>query len=135
MTNFGRDVSCTTSLRTGRYATGGRLVAEAAYRRLSTPRGKLRGGDDEANYGFDLSEQIGAVASNADALALGGRIRSELRKDPRIESVTATVTATRAGPSTTYVVTVQAKTSEGPFTLAVSVDEVSVELLGIRVEE
>mgnify|MGYP000564826546 CR=1 FL=1 len=38
-----------------------RLVAEAIYRRLTTPPGTLLGGDDEANYGLDLLSLIGSV--------------------------------------------------------------------------
>jgi len=70
MTEFGRDISCTTSLRTGRYSTGLRLVAEAAFRRLSTRRGTLQGGVDEENYGLDLSSLIGSTATEADAAGL-----------------------------------------------------------------
>ena len=43
MTDFGFDTSCTTALRTGRFSSGPRLVAEACFRRLSTLRGTLRG--------------------------------------------------------------------------------------------
>ncbi len=61
MVDFGREISCTDSLKTGRFSTGARLVAEAAYRRLTTPRGTLRGGEEEANYGIDLTEMCGAT--------------------------------------------------------------------------
>jgi len=131
MTDFGRDLSCTDSLRTGRYVTGARLVAEAAYRRLTTPRGMLRGGEEEATYGLDLSELVGSVASDADAATLAGRIEAELLKDDRIESVAVTVTATREGPSTTFVVAIRATTAAGPFDLTLGVDGVTVDLLGL----
>ncbi len=131
MTDFGRDYSCTDSLRTARFVTGARLVAEAAYRRLTTPRGMLRGGEDEAEYGLDLTELIGSIATEADAAALAGRVRAELEKDDRIESVEVTVTATTDGPATAYVVAVKATTAAGPFGLTLEVDAVSVELLGL----
>lgn len=130
-TNFGRDISCTTGLRSGRYASGRRLVAEACYRRLSTPRGMLRGGDEEANYGIDLSEYLGASRPKAAAASLPAIIESELRKDERVEQVDTTVTLTSNGVASELLLTIRVTTAEGPFDLQVSVDEVSVELLGI----
>lgn len=134
-TSFGKDVSCTNGLRPGQFVTGTRLVAEAAYRRLTTPRGMLRGGEDEANYGLDLLDAIGSVASQSAALALGGSIRNELLKDERIESVDAAVVLTRNGPAHELDITIEAETREGPFTLTIAVDEVSVQLLDISTEE
>lgn len=131
-TSFGRDTSCTDSLRTGRFASGVRLVAEACYRRLTTPRGKLRGGEEEANYGFDLNDLVGSTASTSDEAALPGKIESELAKDPRVESVAVTVLATRTGPATTFQIAVEVVTGAGPFTLNIGISEVSVELLGIQ---
>lgn len=129
--DFGRDVSCTDSLRTGRFATRARLVGEAAYRRLTTPRGMLRGGEEEASYGLDLTELVGSVATKADAAALPGRIRSELTKDERVARVEVGVDRVSEGPATAFVVTVTAETDEGPFTLQLRASGVSVELLGI----
>lgn len=131
VSGFGKDTSCTSALRPGQFVTGVRLVAEAAYRRLTTPRGMLRGGDEEADYGLDLLDSIGGVASESNAKALGGRIRNELLKDERIESVDVTVVLSQVGPASELDITIEAATREGPFTLTVAVDEVSVELIGI----
>lgn len=133
-TNFGREISCTDSLRTGRFVSGARIVAEAAYRRLTTPRGMLRGGEDEANYGLDLTELIGSVATKADAAALGGRISSELKKDERILTVTVTVTPIPGPVATQFDIAISADTTDGPFVLQLSVSDVTVELLGITAE-
>lgn len=135
MTNFGREMSCTTSMRTGRTITGARLVAEAAFRRLSTPRGMLRGGEEEASYGFDLTSKIGSITSAADIEALPGQISSELRKDERIESVTVRVTRQHNGPAIYLLVDVSAETTEGPFALQLGVNEVTAALLGLRAED
>jgi hypothetical protein len=135
MTEFGRDISCTDSMRVGRYSTGVRLVAEAAYRRLTTPRGMLLGGEEEADYGFDLSEVIGEVEPNVIAAALPGRISSELTKDERIESVETVVTVTQDGPTTTLLVNIDGTTAEGPFSLQLSVSDVTVDLVGLSTEE
>lgn len=132
--SYGKDISATTELRTGRYATGVRLVAEAVFRRLTTPRGMLRGDEEEQNYGLDLTELIGSVSTSSDAAALGGRIRSELKKDERLERVDVVVTASSNRVAKTFLIQIACVTTEGPFELQVSVGEVTVELLGIKVE-
>lgn len=130
-TNFGTDISCTDSLRTGRYYSGARLVAEAAYRRLTTPRGMLRGGEDEADYGLDLADLIGSASTAADAAALEGRIQTELLKDERIETVNAVVVRTVVGPATSLNITITAQTSSGPFELVLGVSDVTIAILGL----
>lgn len=131
MTDFGTDVSCTNSLLTGRLVSGQRLVAEALYRRYITPRGTLRGGEDEANYGLDLTELVGSVATVSDAAALEGRIRAEGLKDERVETIDVTVTAASSGASVSFNVLIEATTADGPFTLQIAASAVTVDLLGI----
>ncbi len=132
-TDLGRDISCTTELRTGRFATGARVVAEAAYRRLTTPRGMLRGGEEEANYGLDLTELCGNTNPKAAAAALPGRIRSELTKDERIDpsTIVVDVLVVVEGPATSFTITIEAQAAAGPFTLKVLASAVTVELLGL----
>jgi hypothetical protein len=131
-TYFGRETSCTTELRTGRFVTGPRLVAEACYRRLTTPRGMLRGGEEEASYGINLMDLVGSTQSKAEAAALPGRIRTELEKDERIESVTVSILETRsASGDIALSISIEAVTGVGPFTLTLLASDVTVELLGI----
>ncbi|HXG69984.1 MAG TPA: hypothetical protein VNJ04_05145 [Gemmatimonadaceae bacterium] len=131
MVDYGRDMSCTTSLKTGRFVSGVRLVAEACYRRLTTPRGTLRGGEDESNYGLDLTAIIGRTDARSVEASLPGRIRSELEKDERIESVAVDMLVTTDAGRTTFGITVQCVTGEGPFELQLLASDVTVELLGI----
>ncbi len=131
MTDFGRDTSATDGLRTGRFSTGARLVAEAAYRRLTTPRGTLRGGEHEADYGLDLTELVGSSTTKSDALALEGRISNELAKDERILSTVVSVVLATDGPSTSLDIQVSATTADGPFTLVLLASDVTVELLDL----
>jgi hypothetical protein len=91
----------------------------------------LRGGDEEVDYGIDLSEYLGASRPKAAAASLPAIIEAELRKDERVEQVDTTVTLTSNGVASELLLTVRVTTGEGPFDLQVSVDEVSVELLGI----
>jgi hypothetical protein len=126
-------MSCTTSLRVGQFASGLRLVAEAAFRRLTTPRGMLRGGEDEANYGFDLAGMIGTATTKNTAASLEGQIRAELLKDERISTVDVAVIDTTANKITSFAVTVRCTTAEGPFALQLAVSAVTVTLLGINI--
>lgn len=128
-TNFGREISCTTSLQTGRFVSGVLAVAQANFRRLITPRGMLRGGEDEQNYGLDLEELIGTTPT--DAPSLEGRVQGELLKDERNLSVRVTVADTSDGVAHSYDITIECDTAEGPFTLQIAASDVSVELLGI----
>lgn len=125
---FGRDVSCTDGLRTGRYASGLRLVAEACYRRLTTPRGTLR---YDLNYGFDLAQFIGSTNARSVEVSLPTRIANELQKDERVESASAEVLSTTTNGVTTFEITIEVTTTEGPFTLRVGIGDVTVSLLGI----
>ncbi len=129
--DYGRDLSCTESIRTTRFATGVRLVAEAAYRRLTTPRGMLRGGEDEQNFGLDLTSLCGSTNPKATAASLPGRIKSELLKDERIEAVDVDILVATTGPATSFTITVSAQTGAGPFTLTLLASSVTVEILGL----
>lgn len=129
--DYGRDMSCTDSIKTGRFVTGVRLVAEAAYRRLTTSRGRLRGGEEEANYGLDLSQFCGSTDPKRTAASLPGRIRAELLKDERIESVDVDILAVTDGPGTAFTITINVQTGAGPFTLQLLASSVTVALLGI----
>lgn len=135
--DYGRELSCTDQISTVRYVTGARLVAEAAYRRLTTPRGLLRGGEDEADYGLDLLELVGSVRSDADAASLPGRIRNELAKDDRIATGTLDVVvdvSEDGAKGKRFSVRIEAQTGAGPFTLTLAVNDVSVEIVGLEAE-
>ena len=131
-TDFGTDTSCLTGLRTGRYASGIRLVGESLYRRFTTPLGTLKGGDDEANFGLDLLGLIGTVIPNSSvAASLPAQIEAEALKDERIASCVATVTSTTTGPATIWNISIACQSNQGPFTLVLGVSSVTVDLLGV----
>jgi hypothetical protein len=135
MTELGKEVSCTKSLKTGQYVTGPRLVAEAIYRRLTTPRGILRGGEEEANYGLDLAALVGSVRSKSDIASLPAQIEAEIRKDDRVETVTVSILETTTTAALrSFTISFAVTTGAGPFTLVLGADAVTVELLGIKVE-
>lgn len=131
---YGTEVWCTSGLQTGRLARGKTALAQALYRRLITPRGSLRGGDDEENYGIDLSEYVGQVGYETSLLALPSVVRGELSKDDRVADVVAVVTTSTNSNGTidiTMAISVTPYDESESFTFNISVSETSVELLGL----
>lgn len=132
MIGYGQDTWCTNSLKPGRLVRGALLVGQAAYRRLITPRGRLRGGEAESNYGLGLSEMIGHVGGPRLAASLPAIVRAELLKDDRIADVT-TQAVWDASTSTLNVVIVgMLHDSADNFELTLSVSEVTTTLLGLK---
>lgn len=132
-TDFGTDVSCIDGLKTGRIVSGRRLVAEAIYRRLTTPRGMLRGGIDEDDYGLDVLSLIGEVGSPSLLATWPGRIKNEVLKDERISNASVSVVdkTVRGSPGRSYEIAIVAETDLGPFDLTLGMSETSVEVLGV----
>jgi hypothetical protein len=134
-TGYGVDSWATDSVFTGRLARGKTLVAQACYRRLTTPRGTLRGGPDEENYGIDLSSIIGAGNPLRVQAMLPSMIRGELVKDDRVAdvSVTADYTQDTAGrASFVIVVNVQLYEPDSDFELTIAVSGVTTKLVGLE---
>lgn len=90
-TGYGSDIWTMGAVCQGRYARGRQLLLQACYNRLSTPRGTVRGGEEEAVYGLDLSEYVGAMEPRIAAAAFPSLISGELCKDDRVRSVRTTV--------------------------------------------
>lgn len=130
MTDFGRDTMCLDSLRTGRSVSGVRRVAQNAYHRLTTPRGMLRGGADEGNFGLDVAGKVGAAVTKGMQQMLPQQIENELRKDPRIDTARASIVWDRnTAGEVSAEISVEAQTALGPFELVLGVDAVSAKLL------
>jgi hypothetical protein len=128
-TDFGRETHCITSRKTGRFATGTSLVAQRCVHRLITPRGQLRGGEAEKNFGLDLAGLVGAATSPELEAAMGPRIQNELLKDEQVFSVNVdVVTATVAG-QVSWTFTILVQTASGPFRLVLNVEDVTINVL------
>jgi hypothetical protein len=130
--DFGTDISCTDDINPNFAIVEGNIaLAQAAQRRLSTPRGRLY---RYPNYGYDLRHRI-SVEEDLDTTARN--IEDELLKDERISDVVASVTfvdddetALSTGkPIGTMLIGVTMFASSGPFSLVLSVDDVSVDIL------
>ena len=132
MTDFGKDITCTDSLKTGSYSTGVRLVAEAIYRRLITRRGELLGGEEEREYGMRVADYLGADTSPGELAKVEGLIRQEILKDARVQSVDVTIAEVEgSGTETEWTVNVDGFTALGPFELVLAVSAVTTELVGL----
>jgi hypothetical protein len=134
---YGVEIWATDHVVTGRYARGAVVVGQALFRRLITPRGTLRGGDEEAAYGLDLSAYVGAVGDAVAVAALPGLVRAELLKDDRVSDVSVTTAAdTDSAGHVTITLTIDVVLAESGEALAltVAVDDLTVELLALRVE-
>lgn len=130
-TGYGVEVWCTDSLVTGRLVSGWRVVAQALYRRLITPRGTLRGGAEQAAYGVDLAEYIGRVAYPGVIATLPGLVRGEFLKDDRVADALVTVTsdtATNGAVAITIVAVVQLQDTDEQFALTITADSGGVQL-------
>lgn len=132
-TSYGADTWCLGELRPGRLARGRQLVAQALIRRIETPRGVLRGGEEESTYGFDVAALVGAVDPQVAARAAPSQVRAEWLKDDRVLDVSIEGVAAQ-NPDLTWTVylncVVQLTDESEPFPLSLAVTDVSVTLLG-----
>jgi hypothetical protein len=130
---YGSDIWCGDRLITGRLSRRSQTVALALYRRLITPRGMLRGGDEEGAYGFDLSAYIGGVGVPAALEALPGLVRGELLKDDRVADVAVTATIAHGADGLidiTLDISVVLAEEDEEFEFSVVADDTSTTLLG-----
>lgn len=96
-TGYGYDTSCTDGIDTARMVSGVELVAQALYRRLTTPRGSLTFTEAHLTYGFDVTQFVGLVGYQIAEQALPAQIENELLQDDRVDSVECAVTLIRVG--------------------------------------
>lgn len=131
---YGADTWCLDEMRPGVMVRGPLLVAQALYRRLITPRGTLRGGDEAQAYGLDLSEYVGAIGVATAVDAVPGLVRAELLKDDRVQDVDVRATTIRATDGTLSLsleIAVVLADSGESFALTLRVDEAA----GVLLEE
>lgn len=123
---YGIDTSCTDKLRPGMLVGGAQVVAEAAYRRLTTPRGMLL---EDPDYGRDVREYLSMEMTDANLARVPGELRNEVTKDDRIESCDLTQNASGVGASRSLEVILDCVCGAGPFTLSVFLTRTTVEVI------
>jgi hypothetical protein len=127
----GLDTYCLDALIPGRLVGGLQLLAQRCYRRLITPPGSLRGGEEEADFGMDLASYVGSTDDDAIDSALPVRVENELLKDPAVSSVDCVAVRNEAAGQVSWTLTIDVESTSGDVQLIVGVSAVSVELLGV----
>lgn len=127
---FGSDLWCTDDITPDALELPGddsRIVAQAAYRRLITPRGALIGEDD---YGIDVTSYLHRGMNPQTQRELEGVIKGELLKDDRIDPSLSVVVA-YPNPSRIDI-TITGQTAIGPFDLVLALTDAGLLLTEIR---
>ena len=141
---LGKDLSGVADLTPHMAESSGRqCLAEALARRLITPRGALF---YDLLYGYDVTSELNSDITATDVPRIAANIEAEFRKDERVIDAKVTVQfvgkdqvdAARAGvvanpaPGTQGVLVISAvvKDGQGPFTLTLAADAVTIQLLG-----
>jgi hypothetical protein len=125
--NFGVDVSTFVADDLDPYfrpLTGPRAVAEAVVRRWTTPTGGLF---FDPSFGVDVREHLSRATTPGGSYTLSSQLAAQAEEDERVQS--ATVTVAFDVQTRQLRVRAEIRTAQGPFTLVVSVDHLTVELL------
>jgi len=118
-----------TDVKVGKVLTlisGYQNLATQLIRRLSTRRGTLF---YDPNYGDDIRLFMNSPINNATLEQIKYTIKRQCEADPRIDN--ADVSATYSQSTLTLEVDIALTTFLGPFTLVISVDALTIELLTI----
>lgn len=130
---YGVDTWCDSGLRTARYARGSRALAQALFRRLTTPRGSLRGSPEAEAYGLDISQFIGHASSPIVLASIPSQVRAELAKDDRVLATDVTVYDVATGADGLVAITLEIQVTPADetdaFNMTVVVDRASGAIL------
>lgn len=129
---YGADTSCGAGgYRSGVIVRGRKLLTEAIFRRLTTPRGTLNATPEEGAYGEDISALVGSVGGEIVERILPSRISAELAKDDRITSTDVTVTRSVQADEEHFLVEIDVTPADGSgvFPLTIAVDQVGAKLI------
>lgn len=132
--SFGQDTFCYDQIVTGRLASGVDVLAQAIYRRLTTPRGTLDDGDEGLVYGLDVLDFVGTLGTDAAVDAIPDVVRAEVLKDDRVDRVEITAKIERLSSGLVVInldVDVFPADESTAFQLTLAVSNVTVALLGV----
>jgi hypothetical protein len=130
-TDFGRDLYAARELDSTRTVRGIVLYANGLIRRLETPQGTL---DFHPEYGT-LVNDIGEVLDEDRITRLEGQYRATVEADKRTQpgSVKVKIEAIQnPDQSTSLQVSIECDSVEGPLELVLTVDAVTLAILGIK---
>ncbi|MGZ3454443.1 MAG: hypothetical protein ACXVEF_32855 [Polyangiales bacterium] len=107
-----------------RLISGARVVAEAIVRRWTTPTGGLF---FDESFGVDIRELASKAMTPQTLFALASTLAAQAEEDERVQSALVNVSFSAA--TKRLLVRAEIRCATGPFTLVVSADRLSVELL------
>lgn len=126
MVDYGTDLDWASDLaKNAGTVSGTKLLGQAVFRRLITPRGSAFDCPDD---GLDIQEFLSLPMTQAQLAAVPGVIRQEILKDERITGAEIALTKLADG----FDLKIRCTPSEGPdFELTLGVSAAAVKLLGI----
>jgi len=107
--------------------TGARVVAEAVVRRWTTPSGGLF---FEPGFGVDVRELASQAMTPQALFTLGAQLAAQAEEDDRVQSALVEVSFNHS--TRKLLVRADLRTATGPFSLVVSVDRLSLDILEPR---
>jgi phage baseplate assembly protein W len=123
---YGRDLSCVSDISPTLDEVDGfdlLAIAQAAVRRLTTPRGSL---PDDPDYGIDIRSYLNVGITAAGITQAESEIANELAKDDRLDAVSTTFTL--SNKTITLRVLATPIDSSQEFAFTITVDEFSAQL-------
>ena len=122
--DYGTDVSWFPDVTPNLSLTSGnRTLAEALYRRLSTPRGWFAWDPD---YGLDVRGLVNETLNPNNVSAWQRQIAAECEKDERVLTASVVITQTS---QTTVSISIAIEGANGPLTLVLGVSNVGLAML------
>lgn len=132
MTDFGRDVYCDDSIRTGRYASGAVLVGQRYFHRLIAIAGQIPGNEDDRNFGEALNDLIGLPGGPDTERQIRSKLNRAADLEEAILSVDIAITTTRDSVGDyTHEIAVDAKTDVGPFRLVLALGTEAAKIVSL----
>ncbi len=124
-TDFGKSIAGPTDIPSQfYYATGLKNLGNHIARRLITPRGSMPWA---LNDGYDVRQLVNAEFTAQNRARAEAAIAAEVEKDDRVVACAATIARLS---SEAIAVTLRVTTADGTFPLVVSVNSLTVSLLG-----
>jgi hypothetical protein len=122
--DFGTTLSCIFDLDSmGATVSGLTALSQALVRRITTPRGRLL---TDPNYGYDVTGELNDDVTTAQAGSIGSNMDQEFMKDQRVLSSSTIATL---NPDGTLDTTTSIATALGPFSLVLSISQVTVSII------
>jgi hypothetical protein len=102
--------------------TGGiQVLVQSLVMRQTTPLGSLLGAPDD---GIDLRNLLSKGMTLAQIQEVGGTVRAQLLRDPRVQGAVVTPFFNQA--TNTLTLNEQIQSSAGPFVLVISVNQLTI---------